>query len=99
MSENNPFLRALAMYTEAVYRKDVGAFAALYDQDIHVFDMWGTWSLSGLNAWRDMASAWFSSLGNERVVVTFDSQESTVTGELAIGHAMPCHSHLHCGST
>ena len=88
MSENNPFLHALASYAEAVYRKDVEAFAALYDQDVHVFDMWGTWSLRGLTAWRDMASGWFSSLGEERVVVTFDSQESRVTGDLAIGYAI-----------
>lgn len=88
MSENNPFLRALARYAEAVYSKDVEAFAALYDQDVHVFDMWGTWSLRGLTAWRDMASGWFSSLGDERVVVTFDSQESTVAEDLAIGYAI-----------
>jgi len=42
MSENNPFLHALAMYAEAVYSKDLEAFTALYDQDVHVFDMWGT---------------------------------------------------------
>lgn len=88
MSENNPFLHALVVYAEAVYTKDLGAFTALYDQDVHVFDMWGNWSLRGLTAWRDMASGWFSSLGDERVVVTFDSQESTVTGDLAIGYAI-----------
>jgi ketosteroid isomerase-like protein len=88
MGENNPFLHALATYAEAVRAKDVDAFASLYDQDIHVFDMWGTWSLRGLTAWRDMAAGWFSSLGDEQVVVTFDSESSTVAGDIAIGYAV-----------
>jgi len=88
MGENNPFSCALAAYVEAVLAKDVDAFAALYDQDIHVFDMWGTWSLHGLAAWRDMATGWFSSLGDERVVVTSDNEDSTVAGDLAIGYAI-----------
>ena len=88
MGENNPFLRTLAAYVEAVRTKDVDAFAALYDQDIHVFDMWGTWSLRGLTTWRDMAAGWFSSLGDEQVVVTFNSESSTAAGDLVIGHAV-----------
>ena len=88
MDENNPFSRAIAAYTEAVLAKDVDAFAALYDQHIHVFDMWGAWSLHGLTAWRDVAVGWFSGLGDERVVVTSDDENSTVVGDLAIGHAI-----------
>jgi ketosteroid isomerase-like protein len=88
MCENNPFLRALAAYVEAVRAKDVDAFVAIYDDDIHVFDMWGAWSLRGLTAWRDMATGWFSSLGDERVIVTFDSENSTISGDLAIGYAV-----------
>jgi len=88
MGENNPFLHALATYVEAVRVKNVDAFAALYDQDVHVFDMWGIWSLHGLTAWRDMATGWFSSLGDELVVVTSANENSTVDGDLAIGHAV-----------
>jgi len=88
MGEDNPFSRALAAYVEAVLAKDVDAFTALYDQDIHVFDMWGAWSIRGLAAWREMAAGWFSSLGDERVVVTCDSADSTVSEDLAIGHAI-----------
>jgi len=88
MSENNPFHRVLTTYVEAVRAKDVDAFIALYDQDIHVFDMWDTWSLRGLTAWRNMATGWFSSLGDEQVVVTSDNESSTVVGDLAIGHAV-----------
>ena len=88
MDENNPFSRAIAAYTEAVLAKDVDAFAALYDQHIHVFDMWGAWSLDGITAWRDMAVDWFSALRDERVVVTSDDENSTVVGDLVIGHAI-----------
>ncbi|BCL75613.1 ketosteroid isomerase [Jeongeupia sp. HS-3] len=88
MDESNLFLRVLAAYSDAVRVKDVDAFTALYDQDIHVFDMWGTWSLRGLAAWRDMAAGWFSSLGDECVVVTSDDESSAVAGALAIGHAV-----------
>ena len=45
------FRRTLTAYAQAVRAKDVEAFAALYDPDVHVFDMWGTWSLRGLPAW------------------------------------------------
>jgi ketosteroid isomerase-like protein len=88
MSEKNPFLTALAKYAQAVLGKDVDAFVALYDEDVHVFDMWGAWSLRGIAAWREMAAGWFASLGDERVVVTFDSEGATEAGDLAVGHAI-----------
>lgn len=89
MSEaHDPFVQALNAYKAAVYAKDVDAFAALYDDDVHVFDMWGAWSLRGIEAWRGMAVDWFSSLGTERVVVDADDMQSTVIGDLAVGHAI-----------
>lgn len=56
--------------------------------DVHVFDMWGKWSLRGLAAWRGMVVDWFSSLGDEHVVVTSDDERSSVAGELVVGHAI-----------
>lgn len=50
--------------------------------------MWGAWSLRGIEAWRGMAVDWFSSLGTERVVVDADEMQSTVIGDLAVGHAV-----------
>lgn len=88
MSKINPFRTALTSYAEAVYGKDIDAFTVLYADDIHVFDMWGCWSLQGMPVWREMANDWFLSLGDERVVVTFDSEQSTVTADLAIGYAV-----------
>lgn len=83
-----PFLHALDRYKEAVLAKDVDAFARLYDDDVHVFDMWGAWSLRGIQPWRKMASEWFSSLGSERVIVSVGDAQSTSSDEMAIGHAI-----------
>ena len=85
---SDPFLQLLGAYQNAVHAKDVNAFVAIYDEDLHVFDMWGTWSLRGLDAWRTMAEGWFSSLGNEQVLVGFKEVQTTEVGELAIGHAI-----------
>ncbi|WP_144156470.1 YybH family protein [Paraburkholderia sp. BCC1885] len=82
----NPILQVLKDYQAAVFAKDVDAFVALYDEDLTVFDMWGTWAYRGLASWREMAAGWFSSLGTERVVVEFNQPESVVAQELAVVH-------------
>ena len=84
---SDPVHEALARYSAAAYEKDVDAFVSLYSDDLHVFDMWNSWELRGIDAWRDMAAGWFSSLGDERVVVRASEVVSTVTGEMALGHA------------
>jgi ketosteroid isomerase-like protein len=83
----DPVHDALARYSAAAYDKDVEAFVALYTDDLHVFDMWNSWELRGLDAWRNMATGWFSSLGSERVVVKCSDVVSSVMGEMALGHA------------
>jgi ketosteroid isomerase-like protein len=87
MNERDPVSHALAQYKAAVYSKDVDAFVSLYAYDVHVFDMWNQWELRGIDAWRGMAQGWFASLGNERVVVSSSSIESTVSADIALGHA------------
>jgi ketosteroid isomerase-like protein len=84
----DPFVQMLDSYKAAVLAKDVDAFVALYDDDVRVFDMWGTWSLRGVESWRKMARQWFSSLGSERVIVSATDAQSTCVGDLAIGHAI-----------
>lgn len=84
----NPFLSALDSYRTAVLAIDVDAFAALYDDDVRVFDMWGAWSLRGIEAWRNMARDWFLSLDTERVIVVASETTTTLSDNLAIGHAI-----------
>jgi uncharacterized protein (TIGR02246 family) len=79
--------RVLGAYQSAVLAKDVEAFCALYDDDVHVFDMWGSWSCRGLPAWRAMAADWFGSLGAERVKVDVADLEVHGNGDFAAAHA------------
>ena len=90
--ENDPVTGMFDAYREAVYAKDVDAFVRLYHADVHVFDMWGEWSLQGIAAWRGMAEGWFGSLGDERVRVKFDDIESRVDESMAFGHATVTYS-------
>lgn len=83
----DPFLQALETYKVAVFAKDVEAFLALYDDEVHVFDLWGAWSLHGVEAWRNMVVDWFASVGDERIVVDIDQARSYRSDELLIGHA------------
>jgi uncharacterized protein (TIGR02246 family) len=77
----------LETYKAAVHAKDVEAFAALFADDVRVFDMWGRWSHDGVAAWRAMAAEWFGSVGTDRVVVEFDDVQVLVAQDLAIAHA------------
>jgi uncharacterized protein (TIGR02246 family) len=79
--------QVLEQYRAAVFNKDVAAFASLYDDDVRVFDMWGTWQQRGLAAWRQAAAQWFASLGDERVVVDFDDVYITAGADLAVVQA------------
>lgn len=82
-----PILQLLERYRAAVHAKDVDGFCALFADDLRVFDMWGRWSHDGLPAWRAMATAWFDSLGDERVLVEFDEVRTRVLGDMATAHA------------
>ncbi|HKB56648.1 MAG TPA: nuclear transport factor 2 family protein [Lacunisphaera sp.] len=84
MSDIDPrLLRICDGYTRAVHEKDVEAFLGLYHPSARVFDTWGVWSYEGEQARRKVIVEWFSSLGAERVAVTFDRLQATVTGGLA----------------
>ena len=71
-------------YKNAVFQKDIEAFASVFDENVRIFDMWEQWAYEGLSAWREMAKGWFSSLGTDRDVVTFDDVQTEITGEMAV---------------
>lgn len=85
---HDPFLAALDAYAAAVAAKDADAFAALYADEVRVFDLWGRWELRGLPAWRAMAQDWFGSLGGETVAVSHADAHSQAGTQLAYGHAV-----------
>jgi uncharacterized protein (TIGR02246 family) len=74
-------------YSAAVGAKDVDAFVALYDPDVRVFDMWGTWSYEGADPWRQMATEWFGSLGDDSTEVTFTDVRFCVGDSVASTHS------------
>ena len=86
-SDPQPILRILAAYQAAVLAKDAEAFAALYDREVRVFDLWAQWSEEGAAARLASATAWFASLGSDRVVVTVENVQTIITAEIAVAHA------------
>jgi ketosteroid isomerase-like protein len=75
-------------YSSAVHAKDVAAFVRLYDTKVRVFDAWGIWSYDGLEAWQRAVEAWLTSLGTERVKVTFDDVQTSGSVECAVVSAI-----------
>lgn len=90
-------LHVLIDYKDAVFEKNLDALIALYDDNVVIFDMWGTWSHNGIDAWRQMAASWFDSLGTERVVVDFSDARSIVDQDLALIHAFVTYTAVDAG--
>lgn len=77
--------RVIESYRSAILAKDVDALMRLYDPGVRVFDAWGVWSHEGSEPWRRAIEAWFTSLGTDRVAVTFeDLRTSTATGAAVV---------------
>jgi ketosteroid isomerase-like protein len=80
--------RVLEGYKSAVYAKDAATFMRLYDPKVRVFDTWGVWSYEGSAAWQMAVEAWLTSLGTERVKVTFDKVQVSGTADLVLVSAI-----------
>ena len=84
MSDLDPSVAALlGKYRAAVDAKDAAAFISLYDPGVRVFDTWGIWSYEGAAAWQRAVEGWFTSLGSERVKVSFDEVNAVTTPGLS----------------
>ena len=100
MSDLDPQLaRVCEGYRRAVHDKDVASFLGLYDPSARVFDTWGAWSYEGTAARRKVIEEWFSSLGDERVAVTFDRIQATAQGDLASLTARVIYAAISAGGT
>jgi len=76
--------RIMGSYAAAVRAKDVEAFMRLYHPTVRVFDAWGVWLYDGAPAWRIAVEGWFSSLGSERVKVSFSEVQTAAESSLAV---------------
>jgi ketosteroid isomerase-like protein len=86
--------RVLESYKAAVHAKDVGAFMRLYDPKVRIFDAWGIWSYEGAAAWQMAVEAWFTSLGTEKVKVTFDEVQASGSSDFAVVSAIVTYAGL-----
>lgn len=75
--------RVMGQYAAAVNAKDAAALMRLYDPEVCVFDAWGVWLHQGAEAWQRTVEAWFTSLGTERVKVSFDDVRATPGREVS----------------
>jgi ketosteroid isomerase-like protein len=80
--------RIVESYKTAVFAKDVPALMRLYDPAVRVFDAWGVWSYEGVEAWQRTAEGWLTSLGTERVKVSFDESRTVGSPDLALHSAI-----------
>lgn len=80
--------RILESYKSAVLAADVNAFMRLYDPSVRVFDTWGVWSYEGAQAWQRAVEGWFTSLGTEKVKVTFEDVQTVPDRDFAIVSAI-----------
>ena len=79
--------RVFDAYRAAIFAKDVGAFVALYAEDVRIFELWETWSHSSVESWRAMAVEWFDGLGEDHVVVEMAGAKIHAEPGLVIAHA------------
>jgi ketosteroid isomerase-like protein len=63
--------RVMRSYEAAVFGRDAEAFIRLYHPAVRVFDAWGVWLYQDAGTWRTAVEGWFTSLGSERVKVSF----------------------------
>ena len=75
--------RLLEAYQKAAFDKDVDGFMRLYDPKVRIFDTWGVWVYEGAEAWQRAVEGWFTSLGSERVRVSFDDVQALAGKDLS----------------
>ena len=75
-------------YCRAVHEQNLQTFMRLYDPKVRVFDAWGTWQYQGADAWQRAVEGWFTSLGSDKVQVTFTETQSFGSPECAVMSAI-----------
>lgn len=80
--------KILEAYRAAVHARDVTAFMRLYDPKVRVFDTWGVWSYEDAAGWQTAVEGWFSSLGSEKVKVSFADVQTLGSDSFAVVSAI-----------
>lgn len=74
------------IYKDAISKKDASLFSSIFDDNVHVFDLW-QWTYEGLRAWHQMAEGWFEWLGKENCVVEFSDIQTRKAGDMGYASA------------
>ena len=77
----------LQAYAAAAWDRDTERFLRLYADDVVVFDAWDKDEYRGLGQWTPVVEQWFSSLGDERVEVSFNDVRGVDGGDAAFASA------------
>jgi uncharacterized protein (TIGR02246 family) len=86
-------------YKNAAFDKDEAALLQLYADDVIAFDMWGAWSIEGLDAMRTMVKGWFASLGDDRDAIAFEPVRMVAGSELALAETFVSYTAVNAAGT
>lgn len=76
------------IYAQAAWEKDIKTMIGLYDDNVVIFDMWTNGYQISLMEWSNVITDWLSSLGEEKVKVTFEMIDIRESGDLGFGSAL-----------
>ena len=85
---DKPVAQLLGAYASAVLAADSQAFMRLYDPKARVFDAWGVWLYEDAASWQRAVEGWLSSLGTEKVRVSFDEVHTSGTKDFMVLNAI-----------
>lgn len=76
------------IYKQTAWNKDIDSMIALYDNEVMIYDMWAKGYQTGLSEWSGVIKDWLSSLGEEKVNVTFEMITLHESGDVAFASAL-----------
>jgi ketosteroid isomerase-like protein len=76
------------IYVQAAWDKDIESMIRLYDHNVVIYDMWTNGYQTGLTEWSGVIKTWLSSLGEERVKVTFEMIKIHESGDIGFASAL-----------
>ena len=79
----------LSNYTEAVHERDAEKFVSGYAPDVRLFDCFGQWEYTGIEAWKAAVMEWFGGMEQED-----ESMRAEV--ESQAGKEYEDSAHVHC---
>ncbi|REB10136.1 hypothetical protein DVB69_04850 [Sporosarcina sp. BI001-red] len=82
----------LENYKTAIFNKDVDQFLASFSSDIHMYDCWDDWEITGISVWEEIVKSWFNGLNDEGVFLKTDFKDVVVEENSALAF-------LHCAVT